>query len=106
MTRPFDNLARWFPAVLCSVVWIAYANSLSGAFLFDDYPVLLSNPFINNVWPPWEAGQSPHLFTLGLFCSSGVEPAPFYIGSLLKRGRARTYLLGKKLLDLRCPLRL
>jgi tetratricopeptide (TPR) repeat protein len=99
MTRPFDNLARWFPAVLCSVVWIAYANSLSGAFLFDDYPVLLSNPFINNVWPPWEAGQSPHRILVAWSFAvnhalGGQSPVGYHIGNVLIHMGAALALYG------------
>ena len=32
----------------------AYANSFSGAFVFDDIDSIVSNPAIRHLWPPWK----------------------------------------------------
>jgi tetratricopeptide (TPR) repeat protein len=99
MTRPLNNLTRWLPPALCVIVWAAYANSLSGAFLFDDYPVLLTNPFINNVWPPWEAGQSPHRIVVAWsfavnYALGGQSVVGYHIGNVLIHTCAALALYG------------
>ena len=32
---------------------LVYANSLGGAFLFDDLAAIVDNPSIRSLWPPW-----------------------------------------------------
>ncbi len=37
--------------IVCGVL-LAYANSFSGPFVFDDIPNILANPAIRSLWPP------------------------------------------------------
>jgi len=39
---------------LVAVGFLVHGNSFSGAFIFDDYPAIISNPKILSLWPPWE----------------------------------------------------
>lgn len=44
----------WAVALLLVVVGaLVYANSLSGAFVFDDTSAIPNNPSIRTLWPPW-----------------------------------------------------
>jgi hypothetical protein len=43
---------RWLaPALLVAVALIAYHNSLSGPFVFDDLDSIAGNPRIRRLWP-------------------------------------------------------
>lgn len=39
---------------------LAYQNSFTGAFVFDDVPAILENPTIHRLWPVWQALNPPH----------------------------------------------
>jgi tetratricopeptide (TPR) repeat protein len=41
------------PWILIAAVGLVYANSLSGAFVFDDFSDILENDAIRRIWPPW-----------------------------------------------------
>lgn len=51
MARPADRTARWGPALIAAAGIAAYANSLTGPFIFDDMPAIVQNPFIRHLWP-------------------------------------------------------
>ncbi|MBC7365585.1 MAG: tetratricopeptide repeat protein [Undibacterium sp.] len=44
-------LPRWSPALLVAAVVIAYANTFSVPFLFDDVLAIVENPTIRHLWP-------------------------------------------------------
>ena len=47
------------------ITLLAYANSFSGPFVFDDVPTILENQSIRQLWPLWEA-LSPPIEVYGL----------------------------------------
>ena len=49
------KVARFLPLAVIAGVVLAYANSFSGQFIFDDYVVITQNPKIYHLWPPWHA---------------------------------------------------
>jgi tetratricopeptide (TPR) repeat protein len=55
-----NAFAALFPVLIAGCVIAAYANSLRGPFVFDDYPSIVQNERLRQIWPPWETGQSPH----------------------------------------------
>ncbi|MCX6349648.1 MAG: hypothetical protein NTV79_09170, partial [Candidatus Aureabacteria bacterium] len=92
MKRP--NYPLWLPALaLIAVTIAAYANSFSGAFLFDDTYVILGNPSIAKLWPIWEAMAAPKRspvrdrpvvnYTLALsYALGGLKPEAYHAGNL------------------------
>ena len=48
-----DFLRRWAPSLLALAGVLAYANSLNGAFVFDDEPNIVLDPLVQMLWPPW-----------------------------------------------------
>lgn len=53
-----DALARWarfMPLAIIAGAVLAYSNSFSGQFIFDDSVVIVNNPRIYFLWPPWKA---------------------------------------------------
>jgi len=51
---------RWLPALVIIVaVGAAYANSLSGRFVYDDLKSITQNPTIRHLWPPGSAWSPP-----------------------------------------------
>ena len=47
--------------VIAVAALAAYANSLSGPFIFDDPSSIVSNPTIRSLWPPWDALAAPRV---------------------------------------------
>ncbi|MDD5217808.1 MAG: tetratricopeptide repeat protein [Candidatus Omnitrophica bacterium] len=60
-STPLSNAAHALSgpkaAVACIILGgvAAYANSLYGTFIFDDYAHIVHNPSIQTLWPPWQA---------------------------------------------------
>jgi tetratricopeptide (TPR) repeat protein len=56
---PSADLPRWVIAAGAGLIVVAalaaWHNSFSGAFVFDDVPVVTDNPSIRHLWPPWDA---------------------------------------------------
>lgn len=48
------------PLILVAVAFVAYANSFSGPFIFDDPSSITGNPTIRHLWPPWAPLIPPH----------------------------------------------
>ena len=46
-------------AVLLLAGVVAYSNSFSAPFLFDDNPAIADNPTIREIWPPWAVLSPP-----------------------------------------------
>ena len=54
-TRHGTLRALLFPIIIIGATLIAYANSFSGVFLFDDRLHILGELRLETLWPPWEA---------------------------------------------------
>jgi tetratricopeptide (TPR) repeat protein len=111
MTRaesPAVRLARWLPLAVAAGAILAYANSFSGAFLFDDSVVALDNPHIYHLWPPWKAVLQPTrpladlTFALN-YAISGFNPADYHATNLLIHLAAALFLCGIVARTLRMP---
>jgi protein O-mannosyl-transferase len=51
-----------FPAIIVIASLVAYSNSFTGVFLFDDRPSIVENPYVRNPAPwadPWKAMLAP-----------------------------------------------
>ncbi len=46
-----SRLPLWLPAILLVAGIVAYSNSLSGPFLYDDHRAVVDNPQIRELWP-------------------------------------------------------
>ncbi len=59
---PPTDEARWAPVlaggVLVAAVGLAYLNSFSGAFVYDDWPAIVDNPAVRQLWPWGAAGDA------------------------------------------------
>ncbi|MBI5766601.1 MAG: tetratricopeptide repeat protein [Verrucomicrobia bacterium] len=52
--------AVWFAGgLLVLIAVIAYRNSFSGPFVYDDVPAIVENPTIRKLWPLWEVLAPP-----------------------------------------------
>ena len=49
----------WVGLALVLAILAAYANSLSGPFVYDDQPSIALNSTIRSLWPPWDALTPP-----------------------------------------------
>jgi tetratricopeptide (TPR) repeat protein len=43
----------FIPLLVVAAGLLAYHNSFTGPFIFDDVPRILENPSIRHLWPPW-----------------------------------------------------
>jgi tetratricopeptide (TPR) repeat protein len=49
-------MLNWRAALLIiSVGCAVYLNSFQGSFVFDEHHLLVNNPYIRHLWPPWAA---------------------------------------------------
>lgn len=63
MSRNLPTQARaWYPLLILAAGWLAYSNSFACPFLFDDAGVIIDNPHIFTLWPPWKAVLAPTRF--------------------------------------------
>jgi len=63
------NARACIPLFLIGAGLLAYHNSFSGAFVFDDLPAIVHNRRIRRLWPPWDVlaqAQGRHLWELSL----------------------------------------
>ncbi|MGO8755062.1 MAG: hypothetical protein ACLQHK_07515 [Gallionellaceae bacterium] len=79
--------ARNVPAWQLLAVLACYFNSLSGAFQFDDYNVIVDNPRVHS-WDAWLAGLSHGIrpllkFSYTLDWTLGLGAAGFHLTNLL-----------------------
>ena len=58
MANP-ERLPLWAIAILIISTVLAYSNTFSVPFLFDDSINILENPSIRRLWPPWVPLQVP-----------------------------------------------
>jgi len=51
---------KLIPLVLIAAGLLAYHNSFTGPFIFDDVPSIQDNPTIRHLWPIWGPLSTPH----------------------------------------------
>src|SRR6266403_1569474 len=54
------KLARVYPLLIVAAVLLAYGNSFSGPFIYDDLTSIPENLHIRHLWPLWDTLQAPH----------------------------------------------
>ena len=94
-------------ALLGIAVVLAYANSLSGPFLFDDFSAILRNPSIRQLWPLWDAISPPTggsaavvgrpIVNLSLainYAIGGADPFSYHVANVLIHALATLTLFG------------
>ena len=78
--RRFATIENGILLLLVALVSLAYADSLGGVFLFDDFGFFVNNPRIRQLWPPSEA-IAPHAralteYTFAInYALHGLRPA-------------------------------
>ena len=99
------NRARIYSLLILATTVLAYANSFSGAFIFDDLPWIEANPHIRHFWPLWNALQPPQgapgtgrpvvCLTLALnYAVSGLDPWSYHLTNLAIHVSAALILFG------------
>ena len=84
---------------------LAYANSFSGPFIFDDSLWIEVNPHIRHLWPLWDIIQPPQgaagtgrpvvVLTLVLnYAVSGLDPWSYHVLNLVIHTSAALVLFG------------
>src|SRR5438034_8274145 len=84
---------RVYPLLILAATLLAYANSFSGPFIFDDLKWITENPHVRQLWPLWDAVQPPYgiagtgrplvCLTLALnYAMSGLEPWSYHVVNL------------------------
>jgi tetratricopeptide (TPR) repeat protein len=51
---------KFIPFLVVAMGLLAYQNSFTGSFVFDDLSTILENPTIRHLWPVWQALTPPH----------------------------------------------
>jgi tetratricopeptide (TPR) repeat protein len=51
---------KFIPFLVVAAGLLAYQNSFTGSFVFDDIPTILENPTIGHLCPVWQALTPPH----------------------------------------------
>ena len=51
---------KFIPLVVIGAALLAYHNSFTGPFIFDDLFSILENPTIQRLWPIWQTLSPPH----------------------------------------------
>ena len=88
------NRARIYSLLILAATLLAYANSFSGPFAFDDLHWTEANPHIRHLWPLWNALQAPQgapgtgrplvCLTLALnYAVSGLNPWSYHLANLV-----------------------
>jgi tetratricopeptide (TPR) repeat protein len=83
-----------YSLLIVAVTLLAYANSFSGPFIFDDSPWIEANPHIRHLWPLWKTLQPPEgaagtgrsvvCLTLALnYAVSGLDPWSYHLANLV-----------------------
>src|SRR4029077_8892669 len=97
--------ARAYPLVILAAILVAYANSFSGTFVFDDWAWTAGNPHIGHLWPLWNTLQPPErvtgtgrpvvCLTLALnYAVSGLDPWSYHLANLAIHASAALVLFG------------
>src|SRR4029077_4761665 len=99
------NRARIYSLLILATTVLAYANSFSGTFIFDDLTWIEANPHIRHFWPLWNALQPPQgapgtgrpvvCLTLALnYAVSGLDPWSYHVTNLAIHVSAALILFG------------
>lgn len=99
------NRAGIYSLLIPAAALLAYANSLSGPFIFDDLPWIEANPHIRHLWPLWNTLQPPQgaagtgrpvvCLTLALnYAVSGLDPWSYHVANLAIHACAALVLFG------------
>ncbi len=99
------NRAGIYSLLIPAAALLAYANSLSGPFIFDDLPWIEANPHVRRLWPLWNALQPPQgapgtgrpvvCLTLALnYAVSGLDPWSYHAANLAIHASAALVLFG------------
>ena len=83
--------SRWpffSPLLILAAGVLAYANSFSCPFIFDDKTVVTANPHIYYLWPPWRAVLVPTRFMADLsfalnYAIGGFNAADYHVANLI-----------------------
>ncbi len=77
-------------ALLCLLAWLAYGNSFPGAFHFDDFELMLENPWVSgrsfdfNLFLNHYGGRPLTLWTFHLnYNWGGTDPAGYHVVNLM-----------------------
>jgi len=98
-TRYRPRGSSLYPALVAVAGVLAYANSFSGVFVFDDLPWIVRNAAIRDLWPPWETTGGtlrPLLFySLAVnYAISGLEVWSYHAANLVVHVLAGLVLFG------------
>jgi len=105
---------RWIPALLLAAGLLAYANTFTAPFVFDDLDTVVHNPHIRTLWPLWSAASAPQtmswrpVFNLSLalnYAISGLRVWSYHavnvglhlLATLVFFGIVRRTLIGRRL---------
>lgn len=99
------NRARIYSLLIPAATFLAYANSFSGPFAFDDLRWTELNPHIRHLWPLWNALQPPQgtpgtgrpivCLTLALnYAVSGLNPWSYHLANLVIHASAALVMFG------------
>ena len=99
------NRARIYSLLIPAATLLAYADSFSGPFTFDDLRWTEANPHIRHLWPLWNALQAPQdapgtgrpvvCLTLALnYAVSGLDPWSYHLANLVIHASAALVLFG------------
>ena len=99
------NRAGIYSLLIPAATLLAYANSFSGPFIFDDLPWISLNPHIRHLSPLWNVLQPPPggggtgrpliCLTLALnYAVSGLEPWSYHVFNLAIHASAALVLFG------------
>lgn len=91
--------------LILAVTLVAYANSFSGPFIFDDSPWIEASPHIRHLWPLWNTLQPPEgatgtgrpvvCLTLALnYAVSGLNAWSYHVANLAIHVCAALVLFG------------
>lgn len=97
--RRYATIENGMILLLAALVCLAYAGSLGGVFLFDDFGFFVNNPRIRQLWPPSEA-IAPHARALAEYTFAinyalhGLRPAGYHVVNILIHLGAAILLFG------------
>ena len=95
------NRAGIYCLLIVAATLLAYANSFSGPFVFDDWAWIEANPQIRHLWPLWKTfgatgtGRPVVCLTLALnYAVSGLDPWSYHVANLAIHASAALVLFG------------
>jgi tetratricopeptide (TPR) repeat protein len=95
------NRAGIYSLLILVAALLAYANSFSGPFIFDDFTWIELNPHIRHLWPLWDqfgatgTGRPIVCLTLALnYAVSGLDPWSYHVANLAIHASAALVLFG------------